>query len=159
MGDHYVVRLAKGNSAIPDAAAIPEYRLEFDKYVNRALDGGTSNAFVTCFAAEAPQSAGAPPWLDGNWHHVAAVSSRSSGMTLYLDGVAQTCTTFGNSTFAAFDVQYAGRGTDFWVGRNGNAGTGSAFDFQGNIDEVRVYDRVLSPDEILALALGVQLPP
>jgi hypothetical protein len=158
MGDHYVLRLAKGNSSA-DAGAMPEYRIEFDKYVNRSLDGGTSNAFVTCFAAEALQSAGAPAWLDGNWHHVAAVSSTLTGMTLYLDGVAQTCTTFGNASFATFDVQYAGRGSDFWVGRNGNAGNGSAFDFQGNIDEVRVYDRVLPAEEIFALAQGTQLPP
>jgi hypothetical protein len=159
MGDHYVIRLGKGNSTMADAAAVPEYRVEFDKYVNRLLDGGTSNAFVTCYTAEVPQSAGAPPWLDGNWHHVAAVSSSVSGMTLYLDGVAQACTTFGNSQFAAFDVQYAGRGADFWIGRNGNAGAGSAFDFQGNLDEVRVYGRVLSAEEIAALAQGVQLPP
>jgi hypothetical protein len=157
MGDHYVLRLGKGNTTIFDAAATPEYRVEFDKYVNRSLDGGTSNAFVTCYAGEVPQSAGAPPWLDGNWHHVIAVSSRVSGMTLYLDGVPQMCTTFGNAQFSTFDVQYATRGSDFWIGRNGNAGLN--FDFQGNIDEVRVYRRVLSPEEIVALAQGVQLPP
>jgi hypothetical protein len=160
MGDHYVLRLAKGNSVPTDGgAATPEFRVEFDKFVNRLTDGGTSNTFVTCFTAEAAQSAGAPPWLDGNWHHVAAVSSSLLGMVIYLDGVAQTCTTFGNAAFANFDVQYAGRGSDFWVGRNGNAGTGSAFDFQGNLDEVRLYGRVLSADEILGLAQGLQLPP
>jgi hypothetical protein len=151
MGDHYLIRLGKAGGATP------EYRVEFDKYVNRPVDGGTANSFVTCYTGEVPQSAGAPPWLDGNWHHVAAVSSSLTGMTLYLDGVAQTCTTFANSQFATFDVQYAGRGSDFWMGRNGNGGTN--FDLQGNIDEVRVYGRVLSIGELQALAQGVQLPP
>jgi hypothetical protein len=48
-------------------------------------------------------------------------------------------------------------GTDLWVGRHGN---GSAnFDFQGNVDEVRIYARVLTVAEIQGLAQGVHVPP
>jgi hypothetical protein len=142
--------------ALGDAASVGVYRLEFNKYVNSSLDGGTTNVFVNCFAAIAPQSAGAPPWLDGNWHHFVAISS-STGMAIYLDGNAQTCTTPTNSQLVAFDIQYAGRGSDFFVGRHGFNNVN--FDFQGNIDDVRVYDRVLAGPEILALALGMHLPP
>jgi hypothetical protein len=82
--------------------------------------------------------------LDGNWHHVAGVTT-AAGMTLYFDGV-QVCT---NTTGA--NIAYA-VGTDFWVGRHGAGKTG--FDFEGNIDEVRVYTRALTAAEIAALAAG-----
>jgi len=161
MGDYYVVRLGKGTIPIGDGGTTPSYRIEFDKYIQRPnlADGGTQTAtFIQCFAAEAPQSAGAPTWLDGNWHHVAAGSlDNGAGVFLYLDGVAQTCRTPSNSQYATLDVKYTGRGADFWVGRNGNGGT--TFDFQGNVDDLRVYNRVLTATEVLALAQGVQLPP
>jgi hypothetical protein len=43
-------------------------------------------------------------------------------------------------------------GKDLWVGRHGNGNQN--WDFEGNIDEVRVYTRVLTATEIAALAAG-----
>jgi hypothetical protein len=44
-------------------------------------------------------------------------------------------------------------GTDFVVGQHGNGVT--SFDFDGNLDEVRVYNRALSDIEIGQLSQGM----
>jgi hypothetical protein len=77
-------------------------------------------------------------------------------MNLYLDGNLLP-TVLASPQHSLKDVYYPTRGQDFWVGKHGE--TSTDFDFQGNIDEVRVYNRVLSAAEIQALAQGVQLPP
>jgi hypothetical protein len=82
--------------------------------------------------------------LDGNWHHVAGVTT-SSGMKIYFDGVERGSNNIGDPIL--YD-----RGDDLFVGRHGN---GQEFwDFDGNIDEVRVYTRALSAAEIAELAAG-----
>jgi trimeric autotransporter adhesin len=84
-----------------------------------------------------------PNHLDGNWHHLAGVQSRS-GMKLYFDGVLRGSHT--DSLDVVYDV-----GNDFNVGRHNNF---ISWDFGGNVDEVRLYERVLSSDEVAALAQG-----
>jgi hypothetical protein len=101
-----------------------------------------------------------PPFLDGNWHHVAAISSSSEpGMALYLDGTVFPCefTPAHNQAYAKYDIVYDNLGQDLWVARHGNAK--DLFDFQGSLDDVRIYNRVLSDQEIQALAMGTRLPP
>ena len=88
----------------------------------------------------------APNYLDGNWHHVAATMSKTSGLHLYFDGGE-----IGSSSNVA-DIFYTQSATGFFVGRHGDGQT--QFDFGGNIDEVRVYDRALAGAEIAALAAG-----
>jgi hypothetical protein len=85
-----------------------------------------------------------PNHLDGNWHHLAGLTS-PTGMKLYFDGVERCSVASGE------DIVYD-QGTDFWVGRHGNGQT--QWDFGGSIDEVRVYNRALSPVEITWLAQG-----
>jgi hypothetical protein len=82
--------------------------------------------------------------LDGNWHHLAGVTN-SSGTHLYFDGVERCATSMGDSI--AYD-----RGTDLFVGRHGFNQT--QWDFDGNIDDVRVYGRALSASEVAYLAAG-----
>jgi hypothetical protein len=81
--------------------------------------------------------------LDGRWHHLAGVNS-PSGMKLYLDG-AEVC-----SNTRTEPVLY--QGTAFYAGRPGAAQT--SHDFDGNLDEVRVYNRALTPAEVAGLAQG-----
>jgi hypothetical protein len=74
---------------------------------------------------------------DNQWHHVALTfqSGVSNGSQLYLDGVPV------GSPFTHFeDVQAA----DFRIGTNGLIGQF----FQGAIDQVKIYGRVLTPTEI-----------
>jgi hypothetical protein len=82
--------------------------------------------------------------LDGKWHHVAGVST-ATGAQLYFDGV-EHCT-LASTTAMLYD-----RGEQIWVGRHGTGN--ETFDFDGNIDEVRVYTRALSIAEIKGLAAG-----
>ena len=82
--------------------------------------------------------------LDGQWHHVAGVAS-TSGMRVYLDG-EEGC--FDSSVDS---ISYGGT-DELFVGRHGIADTDR--DFDGQIDEVRIYTRVLSATEIRALAAG-----
>jgi hypothetical protein len=138
-GDHYVLRLERD-------------RLEFDKHVNP----GNNNQIVQC--AYTGADGGPLPFLDGNWHHVAGVSSSvAPGMSIYLDGVLVPCDQFTNMNYATSGLVYTGSGSDLWVGRHGNNSTN--FDFQGTIDEVRIYNRVLPFQEIQALAQGTHVPP
>ncbi|SRR6266545_4099888 len=145
LGDHYILRVGKSTSA---------YRLEFNKHVDNM---GTSNTYCqTWYVVQA--DAGTPAFLDGNWHHFAATSSSTGGTALYLDGTHVTQEFYSTTgQYAASNINYASLGQDFWLGRHGYLKDN--FDFQGNLDEVRIYDRLLSIEEIQALAQGKQLFP
>jgi hypothetical protein len=84
--------------------------------------------------------------LDGSWHHAATVID---GVTVkvYFDGV-EKC-----SLANAQDLVYD-RGNDLWVGRHGQ--TKAGFDFDGDIDDVRIYGRALPPGEVAALFQGAE---
>ncbi len=84
--------------------------------------------------------------VDGVWHHVAVTRSDGAEVTLFLDGA---------------------------VDGDGQSGTGPVLDnpevhvcgnpvngryFGGRIDDLRQYDRVLSPDEVRGLYLATRLP-
>jgi hypothetical protein len=83
-------------------------------------------------------------FLDGNWHHLAGEVS-PAGMQVYFDGVSMCTNTLGA------DLAYTGYDS-FVVGHHARGRTD--FDYDGNIDEVRVYNRVLSNAEIAGLASG-----
>jgi hypothetical protein len=99
--------------------------------------GSSNGGWVRCFGVLTGH-------LDGMWHHIATVID---GVTVkvYFDG-DEKCTV-NNAADMVYD-----NGPDFWVGRHGQ--NKPEFDFDGNIDEVRVYSRALSRAEIAALAAG-----
>ena len=76
---------------------------------------------------------------DGNWHQVVGVQYSKSSRSLYVDGVlkATDSTTIGTVTT-----------TEFLIGTN------LSTYFNGAIDDVRVYNRALSAEEIWDLYLG-----
>lgn len=89
-----------------------------------------------------------PGYNDGRWHHAALTRSRATGdFTLYLDGIKIESE---NGNKGRLDAP-----TRLTIGRmqpdNG------AFD--GMIDEVRIYDRVLDADEILGMAGRFSIDP
>lgn len=98
--------------------------------------------------------------FDGTWHHVAVTwnattgSAGSGSMGIYLDGVPLGTTVTDNAitagdTFSAWDhpvrIAANGRATPNWD------------PFTGSLDDVRVYNTVLSQGEIATLA-GVPEP-
>jgi hypothetical protein len=104
----------------------------------------TATGIQTCLAP-----VGAAKIFDGGWHHIGATTSTDK-IRVYFDGVQQTCP---NGTDG--DIVYtAGQG--FFVGRHGN--NQNTWDFDGNIDEVRIYRRALTPDEVAALAVQTPKP-
>jgi hypothetical protein len=82
--------------------------------------------------------------LDGRWHHLVGVAS-DTGLKTYLDGV-ERCSTNNGAALAYSDT------AELVVGRDPDPTYGYYFD--GNIDDVRVYTRVLTPAEIAVLAAG-----
>jgi hypothetical protein len=89
-------------------------------------------------------SASSGSHADGNWHHLAGVST-STGMVLYLDGKVRDTNPSGSA------ASYS-QTQDFLVGAD--IDPRYAYYFGGNIDEVRYYTRALSAAEIAALAAG-----
>jgi hypothetical protein len=77
------------------------------------------------------------------WHHLAATND-GSNLSIWLDGVKTTC------AYSGFTQSYTGR--YFRIGRNGN--TSMSYDVDGSIDDVRVYSRALSDDEVRVLFAG-----
>jgi Concanavalin A-like lectin/glucanases superfamily len=92
--------------------------------------------------------------LDNNWHHITLTyNNATSRMTLYVDGVANANTkTWGTHGDINFDP---GKITEFRIG----AGPGTGLDtddwlsstFKGGIDQIRMYNTVLTQAEITGL--------
>ncbi|RYD22278.1 MAG: choice-of-anchor D domain-containing protein [Verrucomicrobiaceae bacterium] len=122
---------------------------------NRYLDIGTvsasngvygrvRNGVNTGFPDLTPMPA--TPLNNDQWHHVAyTVSAATQATQVYVDGVLAGSTTTPAavlpSVFNNFEVGRLGRGTP-------------ADAFAGSVDELRVYDSVLSASEIQVLAQG-----
>lgn len=85
------------------------------------------------------------PVNDSLWHHVGVTrDDQTKLVTLYLDGILQ------NSL--AYTGQLDLTNNPLWIGQS--PVNGGAHSFIGAIDDVRLYDRVLSTDEITILAGG-----
>jgi hypothetical protein len=104
--------------------------IEISKRVVRA--GG--NVHVRCFIP-------ATGHIDGTWHHVAAVITPSA-VFLYLDGV------LGCALSSTEPLGYD-QDMSLCVGRHP---FNENYDWNGQIDDVRIYPRALSMSEVAALA-------
>jgi hypothetical protein len=84
-----------------------------------------------------------------DWHYVAySVDTTNHVQVLYLDGTAVATTHYSGA------IAWAG-GANSFIGKHGNGGT--TYDFNGMIDEARVYSRALTAAEIAALAVDQSL--
>jgi hypothetical protein len=107
--------------------------------ISKRVKKGTGFEYVRCLSAPARTDQ-----LDGKWHHLAAVIDPAN-FRIFFDGV-QVCTA-ASADPMGYDV-----GGGFTVGRHGDQQDN--YDFDGNLDDVRVYGRALSTAEIMALAAG-----
>jgi hypothetical protein len=88
----------------------------------------------------------------GIWYHVAGTYDGSSQVRVYVNGVVQA------STSRTQPIQYGTR--PLFLGRSGECmSTGSGdqdwdVELSGALDDVRVYDRALSSQEVMSLAGG-----
>ena len=86
------------------------------------------------------------PVQTNQWQHFAATFNAASGMKLYLDGVlaAQTNTTI-------LPVSFLNAGEEAFLSFGNASVISNYFPFDGLIDEVSLYSRALSPNEIQSI--------
>jgi len=122
---------------------------EWDVIVQRANDDGRGFALrlgpYSGFAFQAKQYSAVANKVKyfcstNEWYHLVGTYSSESGLSLFING--EEATTDYNSE--AED----GGGTILEIGRRANAAQNY---FKGIIDEVRIYDRALTPEEVLDL--------
>lgn len=89
--------------------------------------------------------------VDGNWHHIVAIQNSSVGITvgsiqIYVDAVLQpSITCLVTSTAATINTNNT---FPITIGRGSSS---SVRFFKGKLDDFYVYDRVLTPAEVLQL--------
>jgi hypothetical protein len=90
------------------------------------------------------------PVNDGQWHNVAMTRNATTGQVqLYVDGVLNGTGTFDTG---AKTSQFSVIGALADVANNGTTPTGDNY-FNGSIDEVRIYNQLLTASDIKSLAL------
>jgi len=95
-------------------------------------DGTWANYFSPVFVA------------DGKWHHIAVTVSRTdpNGIIFYLDGVP---TPYGDPTSHAASLDNSGK---LRIGGNSQ---GVVYQFKGILDEIEMFNRVITKDEIISI--------
>ncbi len=88
---------------------------------------------------------------DGLWHHVTGVFDNGR-LTIYIDGRPEAPASGGN-TFGSGNLRYGFIGANSEASVfNGNRGSGSSI--FGDIDEMHIYDKALTVEEILQVMRG-----
>lgn len=83
------------------------------------------------------------------WHHFAAVLNESGTLKVYVDGNEAASTPLSGA------ISYSGLGSNTRIASHGNGDT--AFDFSGRIDDVRVFGRAITPDEVFQIYHGSRI--
>jgi len=89
---------------------------------------------------------------DGLWHHVAGVFDNGT-LTMYIDGRAKE-PYVGGATFGSGNTRYGFLGDGSEAEEFDGARNASPIPFDGDMDEVCIYNRALSEAEILGMATG-----
>ena len=111
------------------------------------LSGVNIDAFVkTQLVVGTGKPAGVTTWADGNWHHLAHVYQRDTlGQKIYVDGFLIRSGSKSFSDFVGQNRIYIGQALQT---------VGSNKYFQGNIDDVAIWNVALTPAQIAALYAG-----
>ena len=88
---------------------------------------------------------------DGLWHHVCGVFDKGR-TTIYIDGLRESSIS-GGSTFGTGNTRFGLLGANCEAATfNGNRGSGSPL--AGDMDDLRIYDRALTQEEIIQVMRG-----
>lgn len=90
-------------------------------------------------------------YVNTGWHHFSAVfDDRTLEVKLYIDGVLRSA----NAATGA--LVHGALGTSTMIGNHGSGATN--LKFTGNLDDIRVYNRAITPGEARALYYGENTP-
>ena len=127
-----------------------------------AIDCGTGNfptnglRFYFRDAANASHVVGATNLAnDSKWHHVVGVVDEAAGNEfIYIDGIP------AGTNLLTPNLGVRGTSTPLTIGaRSQNATTNANFQFIGSLDELAVYNRALTPAQVLNHFKAAQFPP
>jgi hypothetical protein len=107
-------------------------------YFNPTLD--MLGTFVDTGSGSTYYSVSSPPLFGTGWHMTSYVIDRDAGVTFYMDGASLG--TDGTSVY---------NGTNIVSGNTAYIGGYDANVYKGSYDDVRIYNRALTPAEISAL--------
>lgn len=117
--------------------------------ISLALNGNNDSMIVKFRDDDWNEIDAALPWTDtndGDWHHVVGVLDGDAGtVTLYLDGVKRASVSGSLGSINEIDAQ------TFTIGANNNSNSGQIGPFPGAIDDLRFYNKALSPAEVRML--------
>lgn len=75
------------------------------------------------------------------WRHVVLViDDTNNSQDIYIDGILKGSASYTNS------IVYSGQGSNTFIGRHANGST--LFDYDGRIDEVKIYNIALTADQV-----------
>jgi hypothetical protein len=113
------------------------YVRDTDTTLNAALwNGGSGNTNGSSLKVD-----------DGEWHHL-VIAANSNSQIVYLDGV-QTGITTGYSVLTS--MVYAQFGTGYVSGSWTSSGPNGYSYFDGNLDDIRIYNRKISATDVDSL--------
>ncbi len=137
-GDSDIVEKWEGNGGYPYVIRYLNQRSGANHgKINVARYDGTNNPFITSNKK----------LDDGKWHHIALVKS-GENLTLYIDGSVEG--TVSDSTSA--DTTNT---SPIYIGKRGSDGDGNN-NYNGSVDDLRLYDTALSASQISDLASGAR---
>lgn len=110
------------------------------------LDSGT---LLAIFDGGTPFTIQTTGVNDGNWHHVATTYDRDGLMTLYVDGYQKGTTSIAASSAVDMNTSCTLLVGGYW--NNPCSTVSAAYDLNGQIDDVRVYNYALSATQIKQL--------
>lgn len=113
-----------------------------DSYAIRAMLGGDARIFAYDGMDWTGSTTTGAALADGQWHHVVGQFT-GTALEVYIDGA------LAQSVAYAIPIDYS-LGPSLVAGKHGELN--DSFDYVGLIDDVAIFDRALSPDEIAALA-------
>jgi hypothetical protein len=88
---------------------------------------------------------------DGRWHHLCGVFDKGR-LTIYIDGVPEPSAT-GGPTFGSGNTRFGFIGANSEAGSfDGSRGGGNPVD--GDMDDIRIYDKALTQEEIVQVMRG-----
>jgi hypothetical protein len=120
-----------------------------DHFTLRLLNGSPGLRGIYYNGSTWPNVSVSEP-IGGGWRHYAAVYESGGTLKLYVDGVE------AGSVAVTTPISYPGLGANSRIGAHGN-GNGN-FDFDGRIDEVKVFNRAVTAGELLKLYQGSRVP-